>query len=68
MQVAVYDIGVFSCRRILSWPTDLAWPELVSVGTEHNVRCWLYHSDPAHGHVAPLGASAEAETAASRRA
>ncbi len=43
-------------------------PQLQSVGTEHNVRCWLYHSDPAHGHVAPLGATAEPEDAAPRRA
>ena len=41
-------------------------PQLGSVGAEHNVRCWLYHSDPAHGHTAPL--AAEAEAAAPRRA
>ena len=43
-------------------------PQLLPVGTEHNVRCWLYHSDPAHGHTAPLGAevAADAEPAARR--
>src|SRR5207342_2228914 len=30
LQVAVYDFGVFSCRRILSWPPDMAWSALVS--------------------------------------
>ena len=43
-------------------------PQLGAVGHEHNVRCWLYHSDPAHGHVAPLGASTEAAAAEPRRA
>jgi oligopeptide/dipeptide ABC transporter ATP-binding protein len=43
-------------------------PQLRPVGTEHNVRCWLYHSDAAYPHVAPLGASAEAEPAGARRA
>jgi len=43
-------------------------PQLLPAGPEHTVRCWLYHSDPAHGHVAPLAATAEAEPAAPRRA
>ncbi len=43
-------------------------PQLGSVGPEHDVRCWLYHSEPAQGHVAPLGAGAEAEMPAARRA
>lgn len=51
----------------LSICTDVM-PQLGSVGPEHEVRCWLYHSDPAHGHAAPLGAGAETETPAVRRA
>jgi oligopeptide/dipeptide ABC transporter ATP-binding protein len=34
-------------------------PELRPVGPNHKVRCWLYHSSPAHGHVAPLRADTE---------
>ncbi len=41
-------------------------PQLGPVGPDHDVRCWLYHSDPAHGHVAPLSAS-QVEPAAARR-
>ena len=44
LHVAVYDFGVFSCRRILSWPPEMAWPELVSVGAElihrTDMRSW----------------------------
>jgi oligopeptide/dipeptide ABC transporter ATP-binding protein len=34
-------------------------PDLLPVGhgVDHNVRCWLYHSNKESGHVAPLGAS-----------
>jgi len=44
LQVALYDFGVFSCRRILSWPRSVAWPELVSVGADlihrTDMRSW----------------------------
>jgi len=44
LHVAVYDIGVFSCRRILTWPPEMAWPELVSVGADlihrTDMRIW----------------------------
>jgi oligopeptide/dipeptide ABC transporter ATP-binding protein len=29
-------------------------PQLRPVGTNHQVRCWLYHDSPEHGHKAPL--------------
>ncbi len=32
-------------------------PELKPVAPEHNVRCWLYHDNPEHGHKAPLALS-----------
>lgn len=35
--------------------TDVV-PELVAVGKDHIVRCWLYHSDERRGHSAPLKA------------
>jgi oligopeptide/dipeptide ABC transporter ATP-binding protein len=34
-------------------------PELRPAGSDHLVRCWLYHSSPQHGHHAPLAVSAE---------
>ena len=53
LHVAVYDIGVFSCRRILSWPPEMAWPELVSVGAE------LIHRTDMRSWAEPLALAVE---------
>ena len=43
------EYGLTICPQVL--------PELLPSGKDHAVRCWLYHSSPAHGHVAPLPAA-----------
>ncbi|MEP7358343.1 MAG: ABC transporter ATP-binding protein [Anaerolineales bacterium] len=48
------------CKKRLEYGLTICtdvMPELLPVGTDHIVRCWLYHSSPEHGHVAPLPAS-----------
>ena len=44
LQAAVYDFGVVSCRRLLSWPPTVTWPELVPVIArlihEENMQLW----------------------------
>ncbi len=40
------DYGLTICTEVM--------PELKPVGSEHLVRCWLYHPMPQHGHIAPL--------------
>ena len=42
------EYGLTICPDVL--------PELLPAGKDHAVRCWLYHSSPEHGHVAPLPA------------
>jgi oligopeptide/dipeptide ABC transporter ATP-binding protein len=42
------EYGLTICTDVL--------PGLRPVGRAHDVRCWLYHDDPAHGHTAPLPA------------
>ena len=44
----------FRIERNLSICIDKL-PELKPVAPDHLVRCWLYHSDPASGHTAPMG-------------
>jgi oligopeptide/dipeptide ABC transporter ATP-binding protein len=34
-------------------------PGLLPVASEHDVRCWLYHDNPANGFVAPLSSQLE---------
>jgi hypothetical protein len=53
LQVALYDFGVFSCRRILSWPAEMAWQDLVSVGAE------LIHRTDMRAWAEPLALSVE---------
>ena len=43
------EYGLTICPQVL--------PELLPSGKDHAVRCWLYHSSPEHGHVAPLPAA-----------
>lgn len=44
LQVAVYDFGVLSCRRIVSWPADAEWaamvPPLAELIHEDDSRRW----------------------------
>ena len=53
LQVAVYDFGVLSCRRILTWPPDAAWPTLLPVIAR------LIHEGDMQRWGQPLGATAE---------
>jgi oligopeptide/dipeptide ABC transporter ATP-binding protein len=41
-------------------------PDLLSVGEDHQVRCWLYHDHPPTGHEAPLATGRADEEAALR--
>jgi ABC-type dipeptide/oligopeptide/nickel transport system ATPase component len=43
------EYGLTICPEVM--------PQLLPVAPDHIVRCWLYHSSPEHGHVAPLLAS-----------
>ena len=53
LQVAVYDFGVLSCRRILTWPPDAAWPVLTPAIAR------LIHEGDMQRWGQPLGATAE---------
>lgn len=54
MQVAVYDFGVLSCRRLLTWPRESVWPGLLPAIAR------LIHEANMQHWGQPLGAAAEA--------
>ena len=53
LQVAVYDFGVLSCRRILKWPADTPWALLVDAVAR------LIHAGEMQRWGEPLGNAAE---------